>query len=84
MPLSQSERDRKRLEKLKQAGGKNVLLRLRREETAALDMLSRYYDITKGDLMAKLIIEESRRLATLIMSDPEARERFAKTPPPGK
>ncbi|WP_036081707.1 hypothetical protein [Leptospirillum ferriphilum] len=82
MPLSQAERDRKRLEKLKQAGGRNVLLRLRREETAALDFLSRYHGLGKGEMVAKLITEENRRISALIMSDPEARARFARTPPP--
>ncbi|MHB8421666.1 MAG: hypothetical protein ACYDAM_02685 [Leptospirales bacterium] len=81
MPQSHSERDRKRLEKLKTGGGKNVLLRLRREETAGLDFLTRYYDLNKGDLMAKLIIEENMRLATLIMSDPDVRARFIAMPP---
>ena len=84
MPLTQAEKDKKRLEKLKQAGGRNVLLRLRREETAALDFLCRYHAIGKGEMVAKLIREENRRLATLIMSDPDARARFARTPPPGK
>jgi len=83
MPLSQTERDRKRLETLKEGGGKNVLLRLRREETAALDLLARYHGLNKGEVMAKLILDEHRRLASLIMSDPEARDRFIKTPPPG-
>lgn len=71
MPTSQAERDRKRLDKLRESGGKNVLLRLHREETAALTFLSRYYDLDKGKLMARLIMEESRRVSTLLLSDPE-------------
>ncbi len=59
-------------------------MRLRREEAAALDFLARYCDMNKGDVVSKLIIEENRRLASLIVTDPEARARFARTPPPGK
>ncbi|KGA94448.1 hypothetical protein LptCag_1211 [Leptospirillum ferriphilum] len=33
-------------------------------------------------MVAKLITEENRRISALIMSDPEARARFARTPPP--
>ncbi len=71
MPQSQAERDRKRLDTLKKSGGKNVLLRLHREETAALTFLSRYHDMDKGKLMARLILEEARRVSTLLLSDPE-------------
>ena len=84
MPLTQAEKDKKRLDKLKAGGGKNVLLRLRREETAALDFLARYYDMNKGEVIAKLIREENRRITSSIMSDPEARERFGKMPPPSR
>jgi len=83
MALTQSEKDRKRLSKLKEGGGKNVLLRLRREETAALDLLARYHGLNKGEMVARLILDEHRRLASLVMSDPEARDRFIKTPPSG-
>ncbi|MHB1927620.1 MAG: hypothetical protein ACYCRD_10205 [Leptospirillum sp.] len=72
------------MDKLKQAGGKNVLLRLRRQEVDALDFLCRYYEMNKGEVLSKLIHEENRRISTLIMSDPEARAKFVKTPPPGK
>ena len=71
MPLSQAERDRKRLTTLRESGGKNVLLRLHREETAALDFLCRYYGLGKGETVAKIIMEESRRVSGVLMSDPE-------------
>ena len=79
MALSQSERDRKRLDRLKAGGGKNVLLRLRRDEVAALDCLCRFHGLNKGEVMSKLIIEEHRRVAAILLSDPEAlREYTAK------
>ncbi|MHB1934815.1 MAG: hypothetical protein ACYCR5_10645 [Leptospirillum sp.] len=71
MPLSQAERDRKRLDKLKEGGGKNVLLRLRREETAALDFLCRYHGLGKGEMVAKLIMDENRRVGGILLFDPE-------------
>lgn len=37
MALTQAEKDRKRRDTLQKGGGKNVLLRLRRDEVAALD-----------------------------------------------
>ena len=76
MPLSQSERDRKRLDKLRQSGGKNVLLRLHREETKALDFLARYYSMDKGKLMARLIMEEARRVSSLLLSNPAELRKY--------
>ncbi len=70
MPLSQAERDRKRLAALKESGGRNVLLRLHREEVKALDFLCRYYGLGKGETVAKIIMEESRRVSTLLLSNP--------------
>ena len=80
MPLTQAERDRKRLATLKEGGGKNILLRLRREEVAALDSLCRFYDLNKGEVMAKLLIEEHRRMAAVLISDPEALRKYAAKP----
>lgn len=71
MPLSQAERDRKRLAALKESGGKNVLLRLHRQETQALDFLCRYHGLGKGEMVAKLILEEARRVSSLLLSNPE-------------
>jgi len=76
MPQSQAERDRKRLDKLKESGGKNVLLRLHREETKALDFLCRYHGLNKGEVMAKLILEEHRRIAAILLSDPQALKKY--------
>lgn len=79
MSMTQAERDRKRLAALKESGGKNILLRLHRQETQALDFLARYYDMDKGKVMARLIMEESRRVSALLMSDPgKLREYTAK------
>ena len=79
MPLSQAERDKKRLATLRESGGKNVLLRLRREETAALDFRTRYYSMDKGKVVAKIIMEEARRVSGILMSDPvKLREYTAK------
>ena len=76
MPLSQAERDRKRLAALKKSGGKNVLLRLHRQETQALDFLCRYYGLGKGETVAKLIMEESKRISTLLLSNPDKLREF--------
>jgi hypothetical protein len=84
MAMTQAQKDRKRLDALKASGGKNVLLRLRREETAALDRLCRFHDIGKGEMIVRLIREESQRMAALVFSDPVARERFIKMPPPDR
>ena len=78
MPLSQAERDRKRLDKLKESGGRNVLLRLHREEVAALTFLARYYDMDKGKVMARLIMEEARRVSVILMSDPVKLREYAR------
>jgi len=77
MPTSQRERDRKRLDKLKESGGKNVLLRLHREEVKALDFLSRYHGLGKGETVAKLIMEEARRVSSLLLSDPDKLREYA-------
>lgn len=84
MPLTQAEKDRKRLDLLKKSGGKNVLLRLHRQEVAALDRLCRFHGLGKGEMVARIIREESQRLAALVLSDPDARERFGKMPPPSR
>lgn len=76
MPLTQAERDRKRLDKLKESGGKNVLLRLHREETAALTFLAKFYDQDKGKVMARLILEEARRVSAILLSNPKARAEY--------
>ncbi len=76
MPLSQAERDRKRLAALKESGGRNVLLRLHRQEVAALDCLCRFHRLNKGEVMAKLIIEEHRRVAAILLSNPEALRKY--------
>lgn len=78
MALTQAEKDRKRLATLKAGGGKSVLLRLRREEVAALDSLCRFYGLNKGETMAKLIIEEHRRMAAILISDPEELRKYTK------
>ena len=77
MALTQAEKDRKRLDALKKSGGKNVLLRLHREEVTALTFLSRYYGIDKGKLMAKIILEEARRVSSLLLSDPDKLREYA-------
>ncbi len=77
MSMTQAERDRKRLAALKESGGKNILLRLHRQETQALDFLARYYDMDKGKVMARLIMEESRRVSALLMSDPAKLREYA-------
>lgn len=85
MPLTQAERDRKRLDKLKESGGKNVLLRLPRQEIQALDFLCRYHGLGKGETVAKLIMEEARRVSSVLLSDPEKlREYTAKEVSPQK
>lgn len=76
MPLTQAERDRKRLAALKESGGKNVLLRLPREEVRTLDFLARHYNMDKGKIMAKLIMEEARRVSSLLLSNPEELRRY--------
>ena len=76
VPTSQAERDRKRLAALKESGGKNVLLRLHRQEVKALDFLCRHHDMNKGELMAYLLMEESRRVSTLLLSNPEELRKF--------
>ena len=67
MPLSQAERDRKRLAALKESGGKNVLLRLPRQETKALDLLCQYYGLGKGETVAKLMGEIFGRSAPFFL-----------------
>ncbi|MHB1285304.1 MAG: hypothetical protein ACYCYP_01870 [Leptospirales bacterium] len=64
MPLSQAERDRKRLDALKKSGVKNVLLRLHREESKALDFLCRYHGLGKGEVVDKRIMEVAGCLKT--------------------
>ncbi|MHB1286471.1 MAG: hypothetical protein ACYCYP_07915 [Leptospirales bacterium] len=76
MALSQAERDRKRLDDLKKSGGKNVLLRLHREETQALDFLCRFHSLGKGETVAKLIMEEARRVSSLLLSDPAELRKY--------
>ena len=76
MALTQAEKDRKRRDTLQKGGGKNVLLRLRRDEVAALDSLCRFYDLNKGEVIAKLLIEEHRRMAAIPISDPEALRKY--------
>ena len=83
MALTQAEKDRKRLEALKKSGGKNALLRLHREEVKALDFLCRFYGLGKGETVAKLIMEEARRVSSLLLSSPEELRRYVdKTPSP--
>ncbi len=85
MPLTQSERDRKRLDKLRESGGRNVLLRLHREEIKALDFLCRYHGLGKGETIARIIMEEARRVSSLLLSDPvKLREYTGKEVAPGK
>ena len=81
MPLSQAERDRKRLAALKESGGKNVLLRLHRQEVAALNFLAKYHDMGKGELMAYLLMEENRRVSSLLLSDPDKLREFIEKEP---
>ena len=76
MPLSQAERDRKRLAALKKSGGKNVLLRLHRQETQALDFLCRYYGLGKGETIAMIIMEEARRVSSLLLSNPAELRKY--------
>ncbi len=76
VPTSQAERDRKRLAALKESGGKNVLLRLHRQEVKALEFLAKYHDMDKGKLMAYLLMEESKRISTLLLSNPEELRKF--------
>jgi hypothetical protein len=76
MPLSQAERDRKRLAALKESGGKNVLLRLHRQEVAALTFLTKHHDMDKGKLMAYLLMEESKRVSSLLLSNPDKLREF--------
>ena len=76
MALTQAEKDRKRRDELKKSGGKNVLLRLPRQETKALDFLCRYYGLGKGETVAKIIMEESKRISTLLLSNPEELRKF--------
>lgn len=76
MALTQAEKDRKRLDTLKKSGGKNVLLRLHREETAALTFLSKYYDMDKEKVMAKLIMERAREVSSLLLSNPEELRKY--------
>jgi hypothetical protein len=70
VPLSQAERDKKRLAELKKSGGGNVLLRLHRQEVAALNFLAKYHDMDRGRLMAYLLTEESSRVSSLLLSNP--------------
>ncbi len=81
MPLSQAERDRKRLAALKESGGRNVLLRLHRQEVAALNFLAKYHDMDKGKLMAYLLMEESRRVSSLLLSNPDKLREFVEKEP---
>lgn len=76
MALTQAEKDRKRREELKKSGGKNVLLRLPRQETKALDFLCRYYGLGKGETVAKIIMEESKRISALLLSNPDKLREF--------
>ena len=81
MPLTQAERDRKRLAALKESGGRNVLLRLHRQEVKALEFLAKYHDMDKGELMAYLLMEESKRISTLLLSNPEELRKFIEKEP---
>ena len=76
MALTQAEKDRKRREELKKSGGKNVLLRLPRQVTKALDFLCRYYGLGKGETVAKIIMEESKRISALLLSNPDKLREF--------
>ena len=76
MALTQAEKDRKRRDELKKSGGKNVLLRLPRQEVKALDFLSQYYSMDKGKVVAKIIMEESKRISTLLLSNPDKLREF--------
>ena len=57
-------------------GGRNVLLRLHRQEVKALEFLAKYHDMDKGKLMAYLLMEESRRVSTLLLSNPDKLREF--------
>ena len=76
MPLTQAERDRKRLAALKESGGRNVLLRLHRQEVKALEFLAKYHDMDKGKLMARLIMERAREVSSLLLSNPEELRKY--------
>ena len=76
MALTQAEKDRKRLDELKKSGGKNVLLRLHRQETKALDFLCHYYGLGKGETIAKIVMEESRKVSGILLSNPEKLREF--------
>ena len=51
MVMSQAEKDSKRRETLKSGGGKNVLLRLRLDEVAALDCMCQFHGLNKGEVI---------------------------------
>ena len=57
-------------------GGKNVLFRLHRQKVKALDFLCRYYGLGKEETVAKIIMEESKRISTLLLSNPDKLREF--------
>ena len=47
-----------------------------RQETKALDFLCRYYGLGKGETVAKILMDEIRRVSGILMSDPEELSKY--------